>query len=85
MSHYNLALMGFGNVGKALARLLLEKQTELHDDYDLTFTVTGIATGRHGLLIKSDGINLERAIDEDDLTSSARLPRVDGAGGIERP
>ena len=69
MSHYNLALMGFGNVGKGLARLLLEKQTELHDDYDLTFTVTGIATGRHGLLINSDGINLERAIDEDDLTS----------------
>jgi len=69
MSHYNLALMGFGNVGKALARLLLEKQTELHDDYDLTFTVTGIATGRHGLLINSDGINLERAIDEEDLTS----------------
>ena len=69
MSHYNLALMGFGNVGKALARLLLEKQNELHDDYDLTFTVTGIATGRHGLSINSDGINLERAIDEEDLTS----------------
>jgi len=69
MSHYNLALMGFGNVGKALARLLLEKQTELHDDYDLTFTVTGIATGRHGLSINSDGINLERAIDGVDLTS----------------
>ncbi len=69
MSHYNLALMGFGNVGKALARLLLKKQTELHDDYDLTFTVTGIATGRHGLLINSDGINLERAVGEEDLTS----------------
>lgn len=69
MSHYNLALMGFGNVGKALARLLLEKQNELRDNYGLTFTVTGIATGRHGLLINSDGINLERAIDEEDLTS----------------
>jgi len=69
MSHYNLALIGFGNVGKALARLLLEKQTELHDDYDLTFTVTGIATGRHGLLINPDGIKLERAVGEEDLTS----------------
>lgn len=69
MSHYNLALMGFGNVGKALARLLLEKQNELRDNYGLTFTVTGIATGRHGLLINSDGINLERAIDEEYLTS----------------
>jgi homoserine dehydrogenase len=69
MSHYNLALMGFGNVGKALARLLLEKQNELRDNYGLTYTVTGIATGRHGLLINSDGINLERAIDEEYLTS----------------
>jgi len=69
MSHYNLALMGFGNVGKALVRLLLEKQTELHDDYDLSFTVTGIATGSHGLSINYDGINLGRAIDEEDLTS----------------
>jgi homoserine dehydrogenase len=79
MSHYNLALMGFGNVGKALARLLLKKQTELHDDYDLTFTVTGIATGRHGLLINSDGINLERAIDEDDLTSMTASAFPDNA------
>ncbi len=79
MSHYNLALMGFGNVGKALVRLLLEKQTELHDDYDLTFTATGIATGRHGLLINSDGINLERAIDEDDLTSMSASAFPDNA------
>jgi len=49
--------------------LLLEKQNELRDNYGLTYTVTGIATGRHGLLINSDGINLERAIDEEDLTS----------------
>ena len=26
MPHYNLALLGFGNVGQALANLLLDKQ-----------------------------------------------------------
>ena len=26
MPHYKLAFLGFGNVGKALAKLLLEKQ-----------------------------------------------------------
>ncbi len=49
MSHYRLALLGFGNVGRALARLLLRKEAELERKYDINFTVTGIATGRTGL------------------------------------
>ena len=63
MPHYRLALLGFGNVGQALARLLLRKQAELKDRYDLTFRVTGIATGRHGAALDSNGIDLERALE----------------------
>ena len=48
MTQLSLALVGFGNVGQAFARLLLRKQEQLAQAYDLTFTVTGIATGRHG-------------------------------------
>jgi homoserine dehydrogenase len=55
-------LLGFGNVGQALARLLLRKQTELQHRYNLTFRVNGIATGRHGCAIDPDGIDLERAL-----------------------
>lgn len=62
MTHYNLALIGFGNVGRALTRLLMRKQDELHQDFDLTYTVTGIATGRHGAAIDPQGIDLERAL-----------------------
>jgi len=62
MPHYKLALLGFGNVGQALAHLLLRKQAELHHRYDLTFSVTGIATGRHGTAINPAGINLESAL-----------------------
>ena len=62
MPHTSLALMGFGNVGQALARLLLEKQTELHSRYHITFAVTGIATGRHGTAIDHDGLNLQNAL-----------------------
>jgi homoserine dehydrogenase len=62
MAHYNLALLGFGNVGQALARLLLEKRADLQAQYDLTFTVTGIATARHGLAIRPDGIDLAEAL-----------------------
>ncbi|MCU0489874.1 MAG: hypothetical protein MUE67_13110 [Anaerolineales bacterium] len=58
MPHYKLALLGFGNVGQALARLLLRKQDELHHRYELTFSVTGIATGHHGNAIDPAGINL---------------------------
>lgn len=62
MPHYNLALLGFGNVGRALARLLMQKQADLHAQYNLTFRVTGIATGRHGAAIDPDGLDLERAL-----------------------
>jgi homoserine dehydrogenase len=64
MPHYNLALLGFGNVGQALARLLLQKRADLLDRYAITFNVTGIATGRHGAALDPQGLDLERALVE---------------------
>jgi homoserine dehydrogenase len=60
--HYNLALIGFGNVARALGRLLLRKQDLLKSQYDVTFSFTGIATGRHGFAVNSDGLDVERAL-----------------------
>jgi homoserine dehydrogenase len=71
MPHYKLILIGFGNVGRAFARLLLQKEQELGHRYDLTFSVTGIATGRHGIVFDPDGINLKQA-----------LARVQSGGGM---
>jgi homoserine dehydrogenase len=62
MPHYHLAFLGFGNVGRALARLLIQKQSELLTRYDITFSVSGIATGKHGSTINPDGMNLETAL-----------------------
>jgi homoserine dehydrogenase len=62
MAHYNLALLGFGNVGQALARLLLRKRAKLQARYEITFSVTGLATGRHGAAIDHAGLDLERAL-----------------------
>jgi homoserine dehydrogenase len=59
---YRLALLGFGNVGRALAHLLQRKEAELKEKYDLTFRVTGIATGRHGSAIDPNGLELEQAL-----------------------
>ena len=62
MHHLSLAFVGFGNVGRALAHLLLGKRALLQSAYGITFQVNGIATGRHGLAIDPDGIDLERAL-----------------------
>jgi homoserine dehydrogenase len=62
MSHYRLALLGFGNVGRAFARLLLSKQVELKNDHGITFIITGISTGRHGHAIDSNGLDIEKAL-----------------------
>lgn len=63
MAHYKLAFLGFGNVGQALAELLLRKKDELAAEYDITFSVTGIGTGRHGSVVNVDGIDLPAALD----------------------
>lgn len=63
MAHYKLAFMGFGNVGQALARLLLRKESELKSQIEMTFSVTGIATGSHGAAIDPQGLDLERCLD----------------------
>ena len=62
MKHFNLALLGFGNVGRALARLLERKRSQLEAQYGLTFRITAIATGRHGAAINPNGLDIEQAL-----------------------
>jgi homoserine dehydrogenase len=66
--HYRLALLGFGNVGKELAKLLLSKRNELEEQHNITYSVVGIATAKHGVAIDPDGIDLDRALKIPDLT-----------------
>lgn len=58
-----IALLGFGNVNRALARLLLRKADALKADHDLTLTVTGISTHGHGRVIAPDGVDLQAALE----------------------
>jgi homoserine dehydrogenase len=60
--HYDLALLGFGNVGRATARLLASKQETLRLQYGVTFRVVGIYTQRHGCAIDPEGVDLLRAV-----------------------
>ncbi|HVQ39351.1 MAG TPA: hypothetical protein VMS31_17560 [Pyrinomonadaceae bacterium] len=52
MKQYNVCFLGFGNVGRALARLLQAKSKELSEHYGIEFQVTGVASRRLGWLSK---------------------------------
>ena len=61
--HLDIMLLGFGNVGRALAELLIEKAALLEAQYGLSYTVTGIATRSKGRVINPKGIDLRQALD----------------------
>jgi homoserine dehydrogenase len=67
--------MGFGNVGKALGRLLLQKKDELLTRYKLDYSVTGIATARHGIAIDLAGLDLEEVLRSESLDKFNRETR----------
>jgi homoserine dehydrogenase len=48
MKRYRLAFLGFGNVGRALARLLVAKSAELRERYEIEYEIVGVATRRLG-------------------------------------
>jgi len=62
MPHYNLAFVGFGNVARALARLLEHKSSLMESKYGITYSVTGIATGSHGNAVNPDGLDVNAAV-----------------------
>ena len=57
----DLALVGFGNVGRRLVRLLDERRAELQREFDLTWRITGIATRRRGSIYNARGIDASHA------------------------
>jgi len=54
-----IALLGFGNVGRALARMILATRAP--------FTVTALATKRHGAVVDPGGIDLATILAGTDL------------------
>ena len=57
----DLALVGFGNVGRRFARLLDERRDWLALDYDLDCRIVGISTKRHGWIHDADGVDAATA------------------------
>jgi homoserine dehydrogenase len=63
MPQYRLSFIGFGNVARALVRLLERKRDLLKEKYDITYSVTGIATGRHGFAVNLNGLDAQQALE----------------------
>src|SRR5207244_13543812 len=57
-----ILLVGFGNVGREFARLLLERRSELAKIHGLDAAVVGIITGRHGSVERARGIDLRKGL-----------------------
>jgi homoserine dehydrogenase len=53
----DIALVGFGNVGRRFARLIEERRDWLSLDYDLDCRVAGIATRHHGAIFRPSGVD----------------------------
>ena len=74
MKQYNLCLLGFGNVGRALARLLVAKSAELREQYGIEFKVTGVASRRLGWLASPQDDNAASGFDIASLLKTQTPP-----------
>lgn len=63
MQHHTLAMIGFGNVGKAFARLLVKKREQLAAEFGLSFSITAITTGKHGRAIQPQGLDIQQTLE----------------------
>jgi homoserine dehydrogenase len=75
MPSYNLCILGFGNVGRALVRHLQLKTAELRERYDITWRLTGVATRRMGWIADSAGFDAAALL-------SSQLPPASSAQNV---
>ena len=71
MKRYRLCFLGFGNVGRALARLLVSKSNELRESYRIEWEIAGVATRRMGWRASEDAMDVAKLLAGNDETASA--------------
>jgi homoserine dehydrogenase len=59
---YNLAFIGFGNVGQGLARILVNKKAFLRAEYGFEFKTVAVSDIRKGSILDEEGVDLERLL-----------------------
>ena len=64
MERLRIALIGYGNVGQAFARMLLRRKKYIMETYGKEPVITAISTARRGGVILDDGIDTENLTDD---------------------
>jgi homoserine dehydrogenase len=59
---HNLAVIGFGNVGREFVRLLAAKEGELRKNYGIEWKLTGVASRRIGWIADPNGLDPSAAL-----------------------
>ena len=67
MKRFRLCFIGFGNVGRALARLLMAKSVELRN-YGIDWEIAGVATRRMGWRASGEAIDVNALLAGTDQT-----------------
>lgn len=82
----DLALIGFGNVGRRFARLLEEQRGRLRHEFDLECHTVGVTTRNHGYAVAEAGGVIDAVMAAEALESGGSLPQSPGAAdtGIDR-
>lgn len=62
MNQLKVAMLGFGNAGRAFARILLDKHETIQREMNCDVRVVAITTGSRGTLVDEGGIDLNKAI-----------------------
>jgi len=77
---HRIILLGFGNVGREFARMLVERRAGLRREHGLEADVVAIFTARHGCVENPRGIDLRKAVRlaeaERSIESCGRAVRV---------
>lgn len=76
MKQYNLCLLGFGKVGRALARLLAAKAGELREAYGIEYRITGVASRTIGWQANTDGFDLSSLSSNETIQTGSTLNGV---------
>jgi homoserine dehydrogenase len=77
----SIGLIGFGNVGRALAQLIDLKNQSLRSHYGLNISIMGIATKRHGIAIDPHGLEITRAIEA--IEQRGSLGKLHAGGAVK--
>ena len=81
MNRYDLALIGFGGVNRALAELIVERGPALAAELGFELRVVAITDLRLGSLMQADGIDLSAVLS----LAAGRRPSPASTGGDAEP